>query len=319
MSQVQTVLGSVDADQLGFTLSHEHIVCGSPGVVRAWPALYGGREALLARAQGILERVRRDGVRTMVDATTFDLGREVDLLVEASRASGVHIIAASGMWLAPSPAIQVRTTPQLADWFIADVEDGLDGTDVRAGIIKVASETELTPMEERILEAAARAHAATGAPILTHSLARVRMGEQQAAVLERFGVDPGRVVIGHTDDATDLDYPLALLDRGYLLGFDRLPNGRLPEYGTQTVEARMDMLATLAARGYADRIVLSHDDPIWAGVLSDEDQRRHIESNPDVISFIPRVVLPGLRERGVSDDAIEGMTVRAPRRWLAGV
>jgi phosphotriesterase-related protein len=316
--QVQTVLGPIAADQLGFTLSHEHIVCGSPGVVRAWPALYGGREALLDRAQGILVRVREDGVRTMVDATTFDLGREVDLLVEASRASGVHIVAASGMWLAPSPAIQVRTTQQLTDWFTADVETGLDGTDVRAGIIKVASETELTPMEERILEAAARAHAATGVPILTHSLARVRMGEQQAAVLERFGVDRGRVVIGHTDDATDIDYPLALLDRGYLLGFDRLPNGRLPEYGTQTVEARMDMLTALAARGYADRIVLSHDDPIWAGVLSDEDQRRHIESNPDVISFIPRTVLPGLRERGVSEADIEAMTVRAPRRWLAG-
>ncbi len=318
MNQVQTVLGPVDADQLGFTLSHEHVVCGSPGVVRAWPALYGGREALLERAQRILVRVREDGVRTMVDATTFDLGREVDLLVEASRASGVHIVAASGMWLAPSPAIQVRTTRQLADWFTADVTTGLDGTGVRAGIVKVASETELTPMEERILEAAALAHAATGVPILTHSLARVRMGERQAAVLERFGVDPGRVVIGHTDDATDMGYPLGLLDRGYLLGFDRLPNGRLPEYGTQTVEARLDMLAALAGRGYADRIVLSHDDPIWAGVLSDEDQRRHIESNPDVISFIPRTVLPGLRERGVSDDAIAGMTVRAPRRWLAG-
>lgn len=99
--------------------------------------------------------------------------------------------------------------PDLADWFTADVETGLDGTDVRAGVIKVASETELTPMEERILEAAARAHAATGVPILTHSLARVRMGEQQAAVLERFGVDPGRVVIG---DAVN-DVLRALLDR----------------------------------------------------------------------------------------------------------
>jgi phosphotriesterase-related protein len=318
MTQVRTVLGPVWADQLGFTLSHEHIVCGSPGVVRAWPALYGGREALLARAGTILTRVRADGVRTIVDATTFDLGREVDLLVEASRASGVHIIASSGMWLAPSPAIQARTTEQLTAWFTADVESGLDGTEVRAGLIKVASETELTPMEERVLEAAARTHAATGAPILTHSLARVRMGERQAAVMERFGVDPGRVVIGHTDDATDIDYPLGLLDRGYRVGFDRLPNGRLPEYGTQTVEARMDMVVALVERGYADRIVLSHDDPIWAGVLSDEDQRRHVQSNPDVISFIPRTVLPGLRARGVSDDAIESMTVTAPRQWLAG-
>ena len=318
MTQVHTVLGPVEADELGFTLSHEHVVCGSPGVVRAWPALYGGREALLARTQRILSRVRADGVRTMVDATTFDLGREVDLLVEASRSSGVHIVAASGMWLAPSPAITARTTQQLTEWFTADVETGLDGTEVRAGIIKVASELELTPFEERVLEAAARAHHATGAPILTHSLARNRMGEQQAAVLERHGVDPTRVVVGHSDDATDIDYLVMLADRGYRIGMDRLPNGRLPEYGTQDVAARLDMITALVARGYAEHLVLSHDDPVWAGVLSDIDQARHLESNPDVISFIPRVVLPGLRERGVPEAAISLMTTSNPQRWLSG-
>ena len=318
MSLVNTVLGPVEAAALGFTLSHEHIVCGSPGVIRGWPALYGGRQRLLDTAQTVLTRAIADGVTTIVDATTFDLGREVDILVEASRRSGMHIIAASGMWLAPSPALTVRTTDQLADWFTADIATGLDGTDVRAGIIKVASELELTPFEERVLEAAARAHHATGAPILTHSLARNRMGEQQAAVLERHGVEPSRVVIGHSDDATDIDYLVMLADRGYRIGMDRLPNGRLPEYGTQDVAARMDMITALVARGYAEHLVLSHDDPVWAGVLSDVDQARHLESNPDVISFIPRVVLPGLRERGVPESAITRMTTSNPQRWLSG-
>jgi phosphotriesterase-related protein len=318
MATVQTVLGPVEATELGFTLSHEHVVCGSPGVVRAWPALYGGREALMARAHEVLTRAYADGIRTIVDATTFDLGREVDLLVEASRASGIHIVAASGMWLAPSPAITARTTDQLTAWFTSDVTQGVDGTSVRAGIVKVASEEQLLPMEERILEAAARTHRETGVPILTHSLARVRMGEQQASVLERFGVDRGRVVIGHSDDATEIDYLVGLLDRGYLLGMDRLPNGRLPEYGGQDVDARLRMIAALVERGYADRLVLAHDDPIWAGVLTDVDQQRHLDSNPDVISFVPRVVLPGLRALGVPEDAIRAMTTHNPQRWLAG-
>ena len=137
------MLGPVEAETLGFTLSHEHIVCGSPGVVRGWPALYGGRQRLLDTAQTVLTRAIADGVTTIVDATTFDLGREVDILVEASSRSGMHIVAATGMWLAPSPALTVRTTDQLADWFTADIAEGLDGTDVRAGIIKVASELEL--------------------------------------------------------------------------------------------------------------------------------------------------------------------------------
>ncbi len=318
MALVNTVLGPVEAEALGFTLSHEHIVCGSPGVVRGWPALYGGREALLDRAQTVLTRAIDDGVTTIVDATTFDLGREVDLLVEASRRSGMHIVAATGMWLDPSKSLQTRTTDQLAAWFTADLAEGLDGTDVRAGIIKVASELEVLPFEERILEAAARAHHATGAPILTHSLARNHMGEQQAAILERFGVDPTRVVIGHSDDSTEIDYLISLADRGYRIGMDRLPNGNLPEYGTQDVPARLRMIAALVERGYAEHMVLSHDDPVWAGVLSDVDQARHLESNPVVISFIPRVVLPGLRELGVSEAAITLMTRTNPQRWLSG-
>jgi phosphotriesterase-related protein len=272
----------------------------------------------MARAHGVLTRAHADGIRTIVDATTFDLGREVDILVDASRGSGIHIVAASGMWLAPSPAITARTTDQLTAWFTSDVTQGVDGTSVRAGIVKVASEEQLLPMEERILEAAARTHRETGVPILTHSLARVRMGEQQADVLERFGVDRGRVVIGHSDDATEIDYLVGLLDRGYLLGMDRLPNGRLPEYGGQDVDARLRMIAMLVERGYADRLVLAHDDPIWAGVLTDVDQQRHLASNPDVISFVPRVVLPGLRALGVPEDAIRAMTTHNPQRWLAG-
>ncbi len=318
MPLVETVLGPVEAADLGFTLSHEHIVCGSPGVVRGWPALYGGRDRLLETAEAVLTRAVADGVSTMVDATTFDLGREVDLLVESSRRSGMHIVAATGMWLAPSPALQVRTTDQIADWFTADLTVGLDGTDVRAGIIKVASELELLPFEERVLEAAARAHAATNAPILTHSLARNHMGEQQAAVLERFGVDPTRVVIGHSDDSTEIDYLVSLADRGYRIGMDRLPNGNLPEYGTQDVQARLRMIAALVERGYAEHMVLSHDDPVWAGVLSDVDQARHLDSNPVVMSFIPRIVLPGLRELGVPESAITLMTRDNPQRWLSG-
>ena len=66
MALVNTVLGPVEAADLGFTLSHEHIVCGSPGVVRAWPALYGGRDRLLDMAQTVLTRAVADGVRTIV-------------------------------------------------------------------------------------------------------------------------------------------------------------------------------------------------------------------------------------------------------------
>ena len=77
MPLVNTVLGPVEASTLGFTLSHEHIVCGSPGVVRGWPALYGGRQRLLDTAHAVLTRAIADGVTTIVDAT-LTFGEAVD-------------------------------------------------------------------------------------------------------------------------------------------------------------------------------------------------------------------------------------------------
>ena len=99
---------------------------------------------------------------------------------------------------------------------------------------------------------------------------------------------------------------------------DRIPNGALVEYGGQTVEGRIEMIARLIELGYGDQVVVAHDDPIWAGVLSTEDQARHLAANPHGISFIARVVIPALRERGVPADAIDAITVRNPARWLTG-
>ena len=315
---VNTVTGPVAGEDLGFTLVHEHVVCGSAGVASGWPALFGGRDALVERAVEVLRRAVVDGVTTIVDATPFDLGRDVTLLAECSRRSGMRIIASSGHWLVPSPTFTNRTTAQLAQLFITELTTGADGTTIPAGMIKVASEERIEPFDRKVLEAAAIAHRETGAAILTHAAARSRIGEAQAAVFEELGVDPGRVIIGHSDDTTDIGYITGLADRGYLVGMDRIPCGALPEYGAQRIPDRLRMIAELVARGYAGSLALSHDDPIWAPLLTDEDQRRHLEANPDVISFIPRVALPELRRLGVDDAAIRQMTVDVPRRWLAG-
>ena len=224
---VNTVTGPVAGEDLGFTLVHEHVVCGSAGVASGWPALFGGRDALVERAVEVLRRAVVDGVTTIVDATPFDLGRDVTLLAECSRRSGMRIIASSGHWLVPSPTFTNRTTAQLAQLFITELTTGADGTTIPAGMIKVASEERIEPFDRKVLEAAAIAHRETGAAILTHAAARNRIGEAQAAVFEELGVDPGRVIIGHSDDTTDIGYITGLADRGYLVGMDRIPCGAL--------------------------------------------------------------------------------------------
>src|SRR3954451_20400228 len=102
VTNVESVTGPVAAETLGFVLSHEHIACASAGIVRGWPALFGGRAALVDRATDALIQARESGVTTVVDATTFDLGRDMDLLAEVSVRSGVTILASTGHWLMPS-------------------------------------------------------------------------------------------------------------------------------------------------------------------------------------------------------------------------
>ncbi len=317
-SAIPSVTGPIAGPELGQVLVHEHVVCGAAGVTRSAAALGGGFEALIEGGVAALQAARAEGLTTMVDATPFDLGRDVELLAEVSRRSGVTILAATGHWLLPSVFMANRSVAELADLFLADLTTGADGTSIRCGLMKVASEEEVTPFDRRVLEAVAIAHHETGAPIITHAAARNRIGEAQAAVFDELGVPPERVVIGHADDTYELDYLTGLADRGYVIGMDRIPCGNLPEYGGRTVDDRIGMIVDLVQRGYGDRVVVGHDDPIWAGLLTAEDQARHIDANPDGISFIHRRVLPALRERGLDDAAVHRIMVDNPRRWLVG-
>jgi phosphotriesterase-related protein len=316
MAGIESVTGPIAAADLGFVLVHEHIVASSPGIVASWPELCGGRAALVAAGVRALCQAKAAGVSTIVDCTTFDLGRDARLLAEVSAASGVTVIGSTGLWLDPSVTLRARSADQLAERFERDLTEGMDGTSIRAGVIKVASEQRVEPFAELVLAAAARASIATSAPIITHTAARHRTGEQQAALLESFGVDPCRVAIGHRDDSDDVDYLAGLAGRGYRIAMDRLPNGALPEYGGRTVADRIDMIAQLVQRGYGDRILLSHDDPVWAGLLTDADQARHKAANPQLLAFVAAVVLPALQSRGMQPEEIRQMTVDNPRQWL---
>jgi phosphotriesterase-related protein len=318
VSGIQSVTGWVDETDLGFTLVHEHIAGSSPGIMQSWAGLSGGRENLVTTAVAALLDASACGVRTIVDCTTFDLGRDAGILAEVARASGVTVIACSGLWLDPSVTVRARTVAQLTGWFIRDLTEGMDGTTTRAGVIKVATDEAIGPIEAKILEAAGIASVETSAPIITHTAAQHRGGEAQAARLESFGVDPHRVAIGHSDDSNDLGYLTGLASRGYWISMDRLPHGRLPEYGGQTVQDRIDMIARLVESGFASQVLLSHDEPIWAGLLTDEDQERHRRSNPDGLTFISKVVLPGLEKIGIPADVISGIVADNPRRWLSG-
>jgi phosphotriesterase-related protein len=167
-----------------------------------------------------------------------------------------------------------------------------------------------------ILRAAARTHQRTGVPITTHTWSPDRVGDQQVRILEEEGVDLHRVYIGHSNDDTDLDYQLGLLKKGVWLGMDRYPGGRLP--GTPDWEQRTAIVKQLMDAGYTHRLMLSHDYSVPKARYGAEVQEARRRANPDGYTFIPRRVLPRLKELGASDQDIHQIMVENPRRFFEG-
>ncbi len=316
MATVSTVLGPVDTSELGFTLSHEHLATGSAGMRHTYPEFFD-REGTIEDAAAALKQAYDEGVRSYIDPTTFDLGRDIGMMQEVSRQSGVHIIPATGSHQAIPRVFRSASPDAIAPLYIREVEEGIEGTGVKAAIIKSASDRGgITEQEEVVLRAVARASKHTGAPVYTHTWSPDRVGEQQIRVLEEEGVDLERVYIGHSNDTHDIDYILGLLRKGVWLGLDRFPGGRYP--GVPLWQERTEIVKRLVDEGWAHRIMLGHDHSVPRGQPTPEMREQRANYQPEGYSFISRRVLPYLRELGTSEEDIQTIMVDNPRRFLEG-
>ena len=314
MATINSVLGPIDTKDIGFTLMHEHVLVGFAGVYQDYPELLGDNP--LERAVNELKSAKDEGVDTIVDATTTDLGRDVNLIAEASRLSGVNIIAVSGWWLEIPRFFQGVSVEQLTEVFVREVDEGISGTGIKAGILKAASDYgEMTPQAQKVLRAVGRAHLKTGVPIMLHSYSPGQVGRQQLAILQEEGVNPRRVKLDHSNDTTDIEYLTWVLEQGCYLGLDRYPGGvTSPKARTNTMKALIDT-------GWADRLCPSHDRSAISFVTPDwrraEEERR--KYNPHGYLYIKNVVFAQLREMGVSETVLNNLCVTGPRNFFEGV
>jgi phosphotriesterase-related protein len=314
MATVNSVLGPLDTRELGFTLMHEHVMCGFAGVLPNFPELLG--QNMMEVVVDDLKKAKAGGIDTIVDATTIDLGRDIDLIAEASRQSGVNIIACSGWWL-DVPVFFAGISPdQLADLFVREIEEGIAGTDIKAGILKSASDMAgVIPEAQVILRAVARAHNRTGVPIMLHSYSPGQVGRQQIDILKEEGVDLRRVKMDHSNDTTDVEYLLWMLEQGCYLGMDRYPGRNVsPLARTKTMKALID-------EGYADRICPSHD-RLSLRVMADNPmitEAERLRINPHGFLYVKEVVFQQLREMGVSKEVIDTLCINGPRNFFEGV
>jgi phosphotriesterase-related protein len=313
MSNVNSVLGPLDTKDLGFTLMHEHVM--SQGfVAQNYPELFGDRfmDRIIS---GIIE-AKKGGVDTIVDATTFDLGRDVSVLAEVSRRTNVNIIACTGWWM-NLPSYLAGHSPDLfADLFVREIEEGIAGTGIKAGILKSAADFGgVTATGEIMLRAVARAHRRTLVPIMLHSYAPEQVARRQLAILKEEGVDLNRVAVDHVNDTKDMEYLSWLLGQGCYLGMDRYPGLNL------SPRARTETMKLLIDAGWIDRLLPSHDCSLASPeAFYPPDVKESIEKgNPYGYLDLKKVVLPQLREMGVEEAVLNTLCVNGPRNFFEGV
>jgi phosphotriesterase-related protein len=312
MARVNTVLGPLDTHDLGFTLMHEHVI-SQGAVARNFPELFGPR-FLDKIVQGITE-AREGGVNTIVDATTFDLGRDVSYLAEIAKRTGMNIIASSGWWMNTPSYLSGHSPDLFADIFVREIEEGIAGTGIKAGILKSAADFGgITANGETMLRAVARAHCRTGVPIMLHSYAPEHVARQQLAILKNEGVDLRSVVVDHVNDTRDMEYLNWILEQGCYLGMDRYPGLNL------SAHARTETLKWLIDAGWTDRLLPSHDCGL-ANPLTfyPPDVQESIEKgNPYGYLYLKKVVFIWLREMGVNESVLNNLCVNGPRRFFEG-
>jgi len=315
MQKVETVLGPVQTSELGFTLSHEHVVASSAGIPHIYPEFIQRTKSIQESIE-VLREVKANGVDTIIDLTTMDLGRDINLLKQVAKESGINIICATGTWRDIPRSFWSASIDSIKSLYVREITQGIENTNIKAGIIKVANDSDgVTQEGEIILRAAAKAQMETGVPISTHTWAPKKIGNEQIRIFLEEGVDLNRVYIGHSNDSVDTGYLKGIIEKGAWLGMDRYPGGRQP--GTPNWEKRTEILASLIQDGYGDKIMLGHDWAVKLAIESEEKQAERKRSNPDGYLFIKNKILPKLGELGVTKTQIQNLMVTNPYKFLS--
>lgn len=311
---VPTVRGLVPASELGTTLMHEHLYTD-------W--LFGvGREqgrfedASVRRRIGCaLEGAAEAGVSAIVDVGTELFGPSPLLLLAIATDAPVHIVCSTGCFTAdmlppPEWLYAPVSTEAIAQRFIAAARDGVDGSGVKPGIIKVATGGRaISEIEEMACRAAAAAQRETGLAITTHTHLTT-FADQQVDIFEDAGADLDRVVIGHMgwgSTAGDFDLHQRLAARGVTIGLDMVGSP------ARSDEEYADIAFDLIEAGHAGQIVLSHDTAAYGRGLDGVFEAGYMHGD---FGTLFRGLLPLLRERGVDDATLTSILVDNPARIL---
>jgi phosphotriesterase-related protein len=341
---VNTVLGKINADELGAVLPHEHIyidlttffsepeqlgkktlshqkvAMDNLGVLSRHP--YAIKDNLIIDDPKVQERelmfYKKAGGATIVDATVKGIGRDPMLLRDISNVVGINIITCTGYYVNSSHPSDMdeRSIDQLTDEMVQDITIGIEGTKIKAGVIGEIGISEiLYPNEEKILNAAAKAQKSTGLGILVHINPWTTNGIQALKILLDSGVKPNKICICHVDVENRSDYILELLKSGAYVEFDNWGKeyfvnklDRRPGYDCFKRDTeRVALVKKLVDMGYNSRILLSCD-VCLKNLL-------HTYGGWGYDHILTNIV-PMMEEFGITDNQIELMIRKNPAEFL---
>lgn len=315
---VNTVLGPIAADQLGVIATHETLLSIYPGAQHA-PEISLDRAEIFDALERKLVDFRDHGGKTIVDASGMYHGRDVPLYEALSKATGVHIIASTGMgperklggyFLTPQTN---PPTPWPAEkfekLFSAEVSEGMVVPRVErrgsAGIVTaIADRTGMTPTEEGLVAGAARTAAATGAGLSLRFGADV-LADLQVALDEGLAAD--RVLVGDIDRVDAMEHARAVAERGAFVGIDHVGLNDDPAFADDA--QRVHVITELIEAGFAGRIILSSS---AIGVA-----KGHEPYELDY-SHVLQKFIPYASSRGVAEDQARRFVTSNPQAFLAG-
>lgn len=340
--KVQTVLGVVDPDQLGRTMTHEHLtmsfeccffppapgdeaVAEDPFHIQHMHWLrqnqYSSRENLLlwqetSAVRDELLAYRKAGGGTIVENTTTGLIRDLPTLKQLAKDTGVHIIAGAGYYVDCTHTEDTKrmSVEKLTDIIVSEVLHGADGTDIRCGVIgEIGTGWPITDSEMKVLKAAAHAQTQLGCPVIIHPGRNKAAPAEVVRILQEAGGDISKTVMSHLDRT--------IFDDGELLEFAKL--GSYLEYDLFGVEMlnypynlevdmpsdsqRVQALSLLVKEGYEDKIVVAHDI---------HTKNRLTKYGGHGYSHILKNIVPKMLIRGISQHQVDKILIDNPKRWL---
>ena len=321
-SQIMTVTGPISPDQLGFTLIHEHIFLD---LMRdTWDGKGYLNDPEIAENE--LRLYKDAGGVTLVDQTSGGLREnDQDLLFDENlnhvkhavavrdmaRKTGLNIVLGCGWYRETyyEPRLWRMKTDEIAEEMVRDLTEGIDGTDVRAGIIGEigAHFNWLSAIEERVLRAAARAQMKTGVGLTTHAT-RGPQGLEQLDVLQQEGVDPRRVVIGHSGGFPIHKYHTEIAKRGAYISFDRM--GNLIGAKEINQQRTLKLIKMIIDAGYINNLLFSHDVCYTADWSLNGGSGYHFLSTQG-LTFLSK-------EIGLTPEQFKIIMVDNPRRLMTG-